>query len=212
MKPELAAEIRRLHQVEGWRKHTIARHVGVHHSTVSRVLLGSGLLTRPVRRRTSMMDRFVPFIEETLERYPDLAASVLHEMACKRGYPGGADNFRHRIRALGLRPRKAPEAFLSLRTLAGEQCQVDWGHFGHRKVDGGMRKLYAFVMVLSYSRSIFFRFYYDARTPSFLDAARARLRFLRWSREDQPLRQSQERGHRASGPGGGLQSSVSRVC
>lgn len=116
-----------------------------------------------------MMDRFVPFIKETFDRYPNLSASVVYEMAKKRGYPGGPDNFRHRIRELSLRPRKTPEAFFALRTLSGEQAQVDWAHFGSRKVEGGVRKLYAFVMVLSYSRSVFFRFFYDMRMPSFLE-------------------------------------------
>jgi len=164
----LAAEIRRLSEVEGWRRNTIARHLGVHHSTVSRVLAREGIAQPQPARRCSMLDPFVPWIRETLERYPKLAASVLYEMACKRGYPGGEDHFRHRIALLGLRPRSAPEAFFRLRTLPGEQAQVDWAHFGSRQVEGGERRLYAFVMVLSYSRHLFFRFFHDARLPSFL--------------------------------------------
>ena len=77
-------------------------------------------------------------------------------MVSKRGYLGSEDHFRHRVAELGLRPKKSPEAFFALRTLPGEQAPVDWAHFGTRKVEGGERRLYAFVMVLSYSRSIFF--------------------------------------------------------
>jgi len=164
----LAAEIRRLYEVEGWRRNTIARHLGIHHSTVSRVLAQQGVAQPAPRRRRSMLDVFVPWIQETFDRYPKLPASVLYEMAKKRSYPGGEDHFRHRIALLGLRPRAAPEAFFQLRTLPGEQAQVDWAHFGTRKVEGGVRRLYAFVMVLSYSRYLFFRFFYDARLPSFL--------------------------------------------
>ena len=40
---------------------------------------------------------------------------------------------------------------------AASQAQIDWAHFGTRKVSGGERRLYAFVLVLSYSRSIFLR-------------------------------------------------------
>ena len=68
----------------------------------------------------------------------------------------------------GLRPRPAAEAYLRLRTLPGEQAQVDWGHFGHLSIGRARRPLMAFVMVLSHSRMIFLRFFLDARMDSFL--------------------------------------------
>ena len=121
---ETRAQIRRLYTVEGWRKNTIARHLGIHHGTVTRALVASGLYT-PRRRRASMIDPFVAWIRETLARYPRLPASTLYEMARRRGYPGAESHFRHTIAELGLRPRPAAEAFFELRTLAGEQAQVD---------------------------------------------------------------------------------------
>lgn len=165
--PWKQAEIRRLFTVEGWRKHTIARHLGIHHGTVQRALEREGIRSES-RPRTSMIEPFVPFLRETLERYPELPASTLYEMVRRRGYPGRPDHFRHRLADLCLRPQKAPEAFLQLQTLPGEQAQVDWASFGERKVEGGVRKLWAFVMVLSYSRWLYFQFFYDARMPSFL--------------------------------------------
>ena len=68
----------------------------------------------------------------------------------------------------GLRPRPAAEAYLRLRTLPGEQAQVDWGHFGHLEIGRARRPLMAFVMELSHSRMIFLRFFLDARMDSFL--------------------------------------------
>ena len=169
--PEVRAEIRRLREAEGLRVNTIARLVGVHHSTVSAVI---EQVQRPtstpseVKRRPALLDPYIPLITETLKRYPTLPATQLYEMLKRRVYPGRPDHPRHRIAALGLRPLRSAEAFLSLRTLPGEQAQVDWGHFGSREVDGGERLLLAFVMVLSYSRRIFLRFFYDARMVSFL--------------------------------------------
>ena len=166
--PRLAAEIRRLSNAEGWRPSRIARQLGVHHSTVRRVLArqeGSG---GEPQRRASMLDAFLPWLHEQLDKYPRLPASQLHDMARRRGYPGGPDHFRHRLAELGLRPRKTAEAFLELRTLPAEQAQVDWADFGKRQVPGGGRRLFAFVMVLSFSRHLFVRFFYDARLPSFL--------------------------------------------
>src|SRR5580700_4236662 len=60
------------------------------------------------------------------------------------------------------------EAFLRLRTLPGEQAQVDWAHFGHLAIGRARRPLMAFVMVLSYSRQIFLRFFLNARMENFL--------------------------------------------
>lgn len=169
--PELVTEIRRLYAHEGWRLNTIAHHLGIHHSTVRRALERSGVVCAgepPPLQRASRLDPFVPWLREQLARYPELCASQLHDMACRRGYVGGADHFRHRLAELGLRPRKAPEAFFELRTLPGEQAQVDWAHFGTRVVAGGRRTLLAFVMVLSFSRWLFVRFFYEGRLPSFL--------------------------------------------
>ena len=162
----VAAEIVRLFTVEGWRIGTIARHVGVHHSAVGRVLKAAGKEPEKHRRK-SMVDDYRPFIKETFSRYPLLPASVLYRMVRARGYPGGEDHFRHLVAEM--RPRKAAEAFLQLRTLPGEQAQVDWASFGRRPVEGGERMLSAFVMVLSYSRMLYVRFFYDQRMGSFLE-------------------------------------------
>ena len=166
IRPEVAAEIVRLFTVEGWKMGTIARHLGVHHSTVARALERRGLRGER-KRRPSMIDSFIPFIRDTFERYPRLPASVLYRMVRARGYRGGEDHFRHRVAEL--RPRRAAEAYLELRTLPGEQAQVDWASFGTWAVEGGERRLSAFVMVLSYSRMIFARFFYDQRLSSFLE-------------------------------------------
>jgi hypothetical protein len=45
---------------------------------------------------------------------------------------------------------------------------VDWGHFGHIEIGKAKRPLMAFVMVLSYSRKIFLRFYLNAQMSNFL--------------------------------------------
>jgi hypothetical protein len=87
-------------------------------------------------------------------------------MVRERGYRGGPDHFRHLVACH--RPRRPAEAYLRLRTLQGEEGQVDWAHFGHLTIGGARRPLMAFVMVLSYSRQIFLHFFLDARLESFL--------------------------------------------
>ena len=161
---ELEERIMRLYFVEKWRVGTIAKQVGVHHTTVSRVLRDHGL--SKCIQRPSMVDPYLPFIEETLAKYPTLPASRLHAMVVERGYPGGPDHFRRLVSRL--RPKKPAEAFQRLRTLPAEEAQVDWGHFGKVQVGRASRALSAFVMVLSWSRMPFVRFFYDQRMGSFL--------------------------------------------
>jgi transposase len=159
-------EILRLHHAEKWRIGTIATQLGLHHSTVRRVLAQAGLDAGRVSVRQSMVDPYVPFIVETLGQYPRLRASRLFEMVKGRGYPGKPDHFRSIVARY--RPRPPAEAYLRLRTLPGEQAQVDWGHFGRIRIGLALRVLWAFVMVLSWCRQIFLRFYLSAAMPSFV--------------------------------------------
>ncbi len=162
---ELEAKILRYHHVEQWYIGTIATQLGVPRATVQRVLAQAGPPARIAQPRASAVDPYLPFIRETLAKFPRLTASRLHAMVRERGYSGGPDHFRHRI-ALH-RPRPKSEAYRRLRTLPGEQAQGDWGHCGYLTLGRARRPLMAFVMVLSYSRRIFRRFYLDARMENF---------------------------------------------
>lgn len=163
---ELEAKILRYFHVEKWTVGTISRQFQVHRDTVKRVLAQPGNSRLEVVQQ-SLIDEYLPFIKETLEKYPKLTASRLYQMVVTRGYPGGPDHFRHLV-ALH-RPRPIAEAYFRLRTLPGEQGQVDWGSFGYTVIGNAKRSLIAFVMVLSYSRKIFLRFYLNQSTVNFLD-------------------------------------------
>jgi transposase len=163
---DLEAKILRYYHVEKWRVGTIARQLLVHHGTVRRVLLRAGVPPPQRATRPSKVDPYLPFLRETLERFPTLTASRLYAMTRERGYRGNPDHFRHVV-ALH-RPRSNAEAYLRLTTLPGEMGQVDWGHFGHMQIGRARRALMAFVMVLAWSRQIFLRFFLNARMESFL--------------------------------------------
>ena len=163
---ELAARIERLYTIERWRVGTIARQLHVHRDTVRRVLCEHNATPSDVPLRASLVDPYRSFIRETLEKYPTLTASRLHDMVCERGYAGQASHFRYLVSTM--RPRPPAEAFLRLRTLPGEQMQCDWGHFDHLQIGRARRPLMGFVMVLSYSRRIFLRFCLNAQMDSFL--------------------------------------------
>jgi len=159
------AEILRLYHAEKWPVNTIAGDLGVHHGVVERVLRAE---LSPACRlvRPSQIDPYIPFIQKTLEAHPRLRASRLYDMCVARGYTGGPDHFRHRVRQL--RPKRVAEAFLRRRPLPAEEAQVDWGHFGRVSIGRANRQLMAFVMVLSWSRMIFLRFFLGAPMECFL--------------------------------------------
>ena len=92
---EMRATIARLSRAEGWPVGTIARHLGIHHSTVTRALGARG---QERRARPKMIDPFIPFIVEKLEENADLPASTLYGQVEERGYRGGEDHFRHTLR------------------------------------------------------------------------------------------------------------------
>jgi transposase len=163
---ETEADILRLFHAERWPVGTIARQLGVHHTTVQRVLQQTGVEIGAVTPRPSMADPFLPFIVEQLEKYSGLRASRLFQMVKARGYQGGPDHFRRLVGRY--RPRKPAEAFQRLKTLAGEQAQVDWAHFGKIQVGRAERVLWAFVMVLSFSRQVFVHFFLGASMPFFV--------------------------------------------
>ena len=164
--PDIEAQILRFYHAEKWTMGTIARQLHIHHSVVRRVLAQAGLPRVGPPPGPSKIDAYLAFICQTLAAFPTLTASRLYVMVHERGYRGSPDHFRHLIACH--RPRPKAEAYLRLRCLPGEQAQVDWGHFGHLEIGRARRPLMAFVMVLSYSRQIFLRFFLDARMENFL--------------------------------------------
>ncbi len=173
---ELRAHIVRLYTVDKWRIHTIARQLGVHHCTVERVLREQQQGQPVPLRRPSLVDPYWPFLQETLSRYPGLTAQRLYQMVQQRGYRGSSSHFRSLVARL--RPPPAAEAYLRLATMPGEQGQVDWAYFGKHQVGRAHRSLWAFVLVLSYSRMLFVRFYLGQVQSLFLQGHQAAFDFF----------------------------------
>lgn len=172
---ETEAEILRLFYAEKWRPSTIAVQLAIHHSTVQRVLSNKGVSYEHLRVRPSKADPYIGFIRATLEKYPRLTAARLYEMVKERGYDGSPSRFREVV--AHLRPKRVPEAYMRITTLPGEQAQCDWAHFGRVTMGNAERRLLAFVMVLSWSRHIFLRFYTGDAMPNFLRGHREAFEF-----------------------------------
>lgn len=160
---EVAAEIRRLFFAEHWKVGTISTQLGVHEDVVRRV---AGLLSeqrvRPLR--THICGPYSAFIVETLTKYPTLRATRLHDMLKGRGFPGSVRTVREHVASV--RPSPKSQAFLRIESLIGEQAQVDWAQVGRIKVGGQERDLWAFVLVLAWSRAMFAELVLDLTAAS----------------------------------------------
>ncbi|HVG58261.1 MAG TPA: IS21 family transposase [Hyalangium sp.] len=167
IEPQVHARIRRLYYAEHWKVGTIAAELGLHHDTVRAALAQAQV--KSLDRSTlkpSVLAPYKDFIQHTLQAHPRLRASRLFHMVKARGYPGSYVQVRRYVNQV--RPVPQAEAYLRLRTLPGEQAQVDWGHFGKVQVGNATRTLSCFVLVLSHSRALYARFFLDTTMESFL--------------------------------------------
>jgi transposase len=162
--PETRAEIRRYFYAEHWKIGTIARELNVHPDAVRNAIESERFKSmQPLR--ASVVDPYIEFIRDTLERHPRLRATRIYAMVRDRGYTGSVVQLR---RAVGrLRPQ-IREPFLKLHTFPGEQAQVDWAYFGYVMVGRAKRALSCFVATLSYSRALYLEFFFDQTMENFL--------------------------------------------
>jgi transposase len=164
--PEQIAEIRRLFYAEHWKIGTIATSLGLHPDTV-RGAVATDRFNRPRLVRTSTLtDPYLGFIGQTLGQYPNLRATRIYQMIRDRGYMGSVVQLRRVVARL--RPGVHREAFLALRTFAGDEAQTDWAHFGEVSVGRAKRRLSCFVLTLSYSRALALEFFFDQSLENFL--------------------------------------------
>ncbi len=102
-------EIRRLHDVEHWKRGTIVAELGVHPDVVDRVLdrgAERALVSVP---RPRLIDPYLPFVEETLKAHPRLRATRLFDMLRSRGYEGSIACVRRHVAEV--RPAARTEDF-----------------------------------------------------------------------------------------------------
>lgn len=124
--------------------------------------------TRPRRRRRSVLEPFHAFIDELLEEDPFINLVPVYERLQRRGYTGGMTILRDYARKV--RKRITTKAVRRFETEPGLQAQVDWKECGRWNIGGELIKLYAFVMVLGFSRKPFVLFTTNMKLSTVLKA------------------------------------------
>ena len=145
----------RILQGQGKTQVEIAEILGVCERTVRSHLKGMPR-GRKKPQRGSRVDAFKGKIDEILEANVSHNGELIYERLVKLGYAGKISVMKDYVASV--RRKLEIQAVMRFETEPGLQAQVDWKDFGKQTVDGRTTKLYAFVMVLGYSRKAFVLF------------------------------------------------------
>lgn len=155
----------RILQAQGKTQREIAEILGVTDRTVRNYLA-----ERPRERirpvRVSKLDPYKEYIRRRVEDNPGINGELVFESLKKMGYSGKRSVLKDYLTKL--RRECYRLAVVRYETEPGFQAQVDWVEFGKQMVEGKLRKLYAFTMVLGYSRYPFVRFTTDMTSATLL--------------------------------------------
>ncbi len=151
---------------QGYSARGIARTLSLARNTVLRYLKDPEAIVPKARAlRGSKLDPYADYIDWRMSEGLENCVVLLRELRA-RGYEGS-----YTILSEYVRPRRRsrqPQATVRFETEPGEQAQVDWGSFSYVDEKGRKRRVSAFVMVLSWSRSIYVEFVRRADTASFI--------------------------------------------
>ena len=139
---------------QGYSKREIARRMGIDRRTVSKRLKEKDLHPYKKRVYPSKLDDYKEYINHrVINALPDkIPVPVILEEIRAQGYKGSIRILQEYIRTLIQTPNKE-EKPVRFETKPGYQAQVDW-----TVIRSGKKPIYAFVMVLGYSRMAFINF------------------------------------------------------
>ena len=172
------AEIRRLSKVEKQSKRAIARRLGLHRETVTRALASDEPQRYRRQKRPSLLDPYKSKIHALLSENHRLSGERVFEIIRAEGYGGKISILREYLRQV--RPQYKPrEVYLRMIYEPGQYGQVDWGEMPQPVLwQGQWCKVYAFVMVLCYSRQLYVEFSLSSQLYDFLRCHQHGLRFF----------------------------------
>jgi transposase len=145
----------------------IAKITGLHRKTVKRHLESGSLPEyHKKKRRGSILDPYRPMINAYLEE-DDYQGSWIFDKLVRMGYEGGHTVVKDAVREI--KGEKTRIAYIRFETEPAFQAQVDWGDFKITEPDGTTHTVFAFVMVLGYSRAMYVEFVERRTLEAFMD-------------------------------------------
>jgi transposase len=153
-------EIHRLAH-EGLSVRRIANHLTLNRKTVIRYLRDP-TPKRPAIKRASKLDPFKEEIKRMLEIDPKASAVVIGQRIASLGFDGEITIIRNYLRKIR-GTSKGRQPFIRFESLPGQQCQIDWGHFGSLAYGTTKRKVYCMAVIECHSRLLYLEFTHSQR-------------------------------------------------
>ncbi len=145
----------------------IARELGISRNTVKATLRRDGPPEYHRRQMPSKLDPYKSYLLERLREFPELSAKRLFDEIRAQGYEGKISILKDFTREYRV-PRKT--TVVRFETPPGEQAQCDYAELGLHEVRGIPTKVYAFTMLLGFSRHLYVEFSDSAASEAFLSA------------------------------------------
>ena len=163
IRSELWMDIKELHR-QGLSQRQIARRTGHSRNTIAKVL--GQPLPQPFQkpRRKSCLDPFKPYLVQRWQTYRLRAPRLLVELQAQ-GYTGSINLVQRFLKTLKDEQTTQARATVRFETAPGQQAQADWAEVSRTEATTQQEtnnqeagKVYAFVMVLSFSRMLYVEF------------------------------------------------------
>jgi transposase len=154
---------------KGLSQRKIAKKLGISRNTVKKYLEAPQFpeSRRRARKRKSLLDPYRDNIKAWLEEDMDYKATWIYDRLSTMGFYGSYEIVKRKVSQIKAERQKI--AYMRFETEPGYQGQVDFGEFQVERVDGSIKKLYLFSMILGYSRKIYGELIDRCDLPTFLD-------------------------------------------
>jgi transposase len=170
-------DIHTLHK-QGLSIREIARQTDLSRNTVRKVLRGQHDLVRKPSDRSSKLDPYKDYLRRRRAELPLSAVRLLDEIR-PMGYTGSVITLRRFLAQLEGKAQRLEKVTVRFETPPGHQAQADWTDAGKIALaDGKSANLYAFTVVLSFSRMLFVRFTTSMTLPVLIECHRQAFDFF----------------------------------
>lgn len=149
---------------------SIAKQTGLARNSIRKYLRAKGLPEKkPGKVRFGKVEPYRDYLQARLADGVDNAVVLLRELKAQ-GYTGGYTVLKDYLHPKRSQKGNNERPTMRFETLPGQQAQVDFGQYAYLDADGERKTVWAFVMVLGYSRALYVEFMLKADTPAFVRA------------------------------------------
>ena len=164
-----------MNKIQGFSIRRIAQLTGKHRNTVKRYLEGNEFPRYRRQTKETKLDAHRQAIEDFLSE-DAYQATWIYDRLKGMGYTGAYESVKVYVR--GIKEQKKRLAYLRFETEPGLQAQFDWGDFQILDANGRVTTLYAFVLLLGYSRAMYVEFVKRCTLEAFMDCHARAFRYL----------------------------------